>query len=139
MKHGDAIFYPYGTTGKHEHVNKRKWDMDPKQIQPWKDGMTGYPLVDATMRELAATGFSSNRGRQNACSFFAIDMNMDWRFGADYFEEMLLDYDVHSNWLNWANGAGVTGGRLNRFNIVKQSNRYDKGGDFVRLWCPEFE
>ncbi len=75
--------------------------MDPKQIQAWKDGMTGYPLVDANMRELKATGFMSNRGRQNVCSFLTIDMNMDWRYGGDYFEEVLLDYDVHSNWGNW--------------------------------------
>ncbi|KAL9188840.1 hypothetical protein ACHAXT_007218 [Thalassiosira profunda] len=139
-KHGDRIFYPSGTMGaKSSHVNKRKWGMDPKRIQAWKDGMTGYPLVDANMRELAATGFMSNRGRQNVCSFFTIDMNMDWRFGGDYFEETLLDYDVHSNWGNWASGAGMTGGRLNRFNIVKQSKDYDFGGDYVRLWCPELK
>ena len=122
-KHGDRIFYPSGTVGK-----QRRWGMDPKKIQAWKDGMTGYPLVDANMRELAATGFMSNRGRQNVCSFFTIDMNMDWRYGADYFEETLLDYDVHSNWGNWCSGAGMTGGRLNRFNIVKQSKDYDFGG-----------
>ena len=58
-----------------------------------------YPLVDANMRELKATGFQSNRGRQNVCSFLTIDLNMDWRYGAEYFEETLIDYDVHSNWL----------------------------------------
>jgi deoxyribodipyrimidine photo-lyase len=79
----------------------------------------------------------SNRGRQNVCSFLAIDMNMDWRYGAAHFEEHLLDYDVHSNWGNWCSGAGMTGGRLNRFNIVKQSKDYDFGGEYVRLWCPE--
>ncbi|KAL7542646.1 hypothetical protein ACHAXR_011952 [Thalassiosira sp. AJA248-18] len=138
-KQGDRIFYPNGTIGKGSHTNKRKWGMDPKQIQAWKDGMTGYPLVDANMRELAATGFMSNRGRQNVCSFLTIDMNMDWRYGGDYFEETLLDYDVHSNWGNWCSGAGMTGGRLNRFNIVKQSKDYDFGGEYVRLWCPELK
>lgn len=64
---------------------------------------------------------------------------MDWRQGGDYFEETLLDYDVHSNWGNWCSGAGMTGGRLNRFNIVKQSKDYDFGGDYVRLWCPELK
>ena len=113
--------------------------MDPKQIQAWKDGMTGYPLVDANMRELKATGFMSNRGRQNVASFLAIDMNMDWRYGAWHFEELLLDHDVHSNWGNWVSAAGMTGGRLNRFNIVKQSKDYDFGGDYVRLWCPELK
>jgi deoxyribodipyrimidine photo-lyase len=111
--------------------------MDPRKIRAWKDGMTGLPLVDANMRELSATGFMSNRGRQNVCSFLAIDMNMDWRHGAAHFEEHLLDHDVHSNWGNWCSGAGMTGGRLNRFNIVKQSKDYDFGGDYVRLWCPE--
>ena len=78
--------------------------MNPKEIQAWKDGKTGYPLVDANMRELAATGFMSNRGRQNVCSFLTIDMNMDWRYGGDHFEETLLDHDVHSNWVMWASG-----------------------------------
>jgi len=101
-KYGDRIFYLSGTVGKrYNGGNERKWGMDPKQIQAWKDGMTGYPLVDANMRELKATGFMSNRGRQNVCSFLTIDMNMDWRYGGDYFEELLLDYDVHSNWGNW--------------------------------------
>jgi deoxyribodipyrimidine photo-lyase len=133
-KHGDNIFRLGGTAAS---VASRKWGMDPKKIRAWKDGMTGYPLVDANMRELAATGFMSNRGRQNVCSFLAIDMNMDWRHGAAHFEEHLLDYDVHSNWGNWCSGAGMTGGRLNRFNIVKQSKDYDFGGEYVRLWCPE--
>ncbi|KAL3784621.1 hypothetical protein ACHAW5_003422 [Stephanodiscus triporus] len=132
-KHGDNIFRLGGTAA----VASRKWGMDAKKIRAWKDGMTGYPLVDANMRELAATGFMSNRGRQNVCSFLAIDMNMDWRHGAAHFEEHLLDYDVHSNWGNWCSGAGMTGGRLNRFNIVKQSKDYDFGGEYVRLWCPE--
>merc|ERR1712232_661413 len=131
-----------GTLGKEahgSHPNSRKWGLNPKHLQAWKDGMTGYPLVDANMRELSATGFMSNRGRQNVCSFLAIDMNIDWRYGADHFEEALLDYDVHSNWGNWCSGAGMTGGRLNRFNIVKQSKDYDMGGDYVRLWCPELK
>jgi len=137
MKHGDAIFFPSGTVRK-----KRHWDTNPILFQAWKYGMTGYPLIDANMRELAATGFMSNRGRQNVCSFLALELNLDWRLGAEYFEEMLLDYDVSSNWLNWQNGAGVslcTGGRINRFNIVKQSKTYDKCGEFLRLWCPELQ
>lgn len=134
-KHGDKLFNPSGTVGD----KGRKWGMDPKRIRAWREGMTGYPLVDANMRELAATGFMSNRGRQNVCSFLVIDMNMDWRYGGDHFEETLLDYDCPSNWGNWCSGAGMTGGRLNRFNIVKQSKDYDFGGDYVRLWCPELE
>ena len=59
------------------------------------------PLVDANMRELAATGFMSNRGRQNVASYLALDLQLDWRDGADHFESLLLDYDVCSNWGNW--------------------------------------
>ena len=136
-KHGDNLFYLSGTIG--EKAAKRKWGMDPKLLKAWKEGMTGYPLVDANMRELKATGFMSNRGRQNVASFLAIDMNMDWRYGAWHFEETLLDFDVHSNWGNWCAAAGMTGGRLNRFNIVKQSKDYDFGGEYVRLWCPELK
>merc|ERR1711862_648483 len=81
----------------------------------------------------------SNRGRQNVCSFLALDLNHDWRFGADWFETLLLDYDVYSNWYNWCAGAGMTGGRINRFNIVKQSKDYDHNGDYVRHWIPELK
>ena len=117
LKHGDAVFFPSGTIGKH-----KKWSNFSKNFQAWKDGNTGYPLVDANMRELKATGFMSNRGRQNVASFLSIDMNHDWRYGADLFESTLvrfslscgssyvasmhsnselssqLDYDVYSNW-----------------------------------------
>ncbi|KAL7551567.1 hypothetical protein ACHAWF_018418 [Thalassiosira exigua] len=138
-KHGDAVFRADGTIGNGEHVNKRKWGYDPKQVRAWKEGKTGFPLVDANMRELLATGFMSNRGRQNVASFLAIDMNADWRYGADHFEQHLLDYDVHSNWGNWCSAAGMTGGRLNRFNVVKQGRDYDFDGEYVRLWCPELK
>jgi len=134
-KHGDRIFYRSGTSEQHN----KKWGYNRKSFDAWKEGRTGYPLVDANMRELAATGFMSNRGRQNVCSFLAIDMKTDWTYGADYFESTLLDHDVHSNWGNWCSGAGMTGGRLNRFNIVKQSKDYDCDGDYVRLWIPEMK
>ena len=66
-------------------------------------------------------------------------MNMDWQYGGDYFEETLLDYDVYFNLGNWASGAGMTGGRLNQFNVVKQSKDYAMGGDYLILWCPELK
>ena len=137
LKHGDRIFHSSGTARQ-----QRVWDTNPNYFQAWKDGKTGYPLIDANMRELHFTGYMSNRGRQIVCSFLAIELNIDWRLGAEYFEETLIDYDVSSNWLNWQNGAGIslcTGGRLNRFNIVKQSKTYDKDGEYTRLWCPELE
>lgn len=135
LKHGDSVFFPGGTIGNH---NKR-WSTFENNFQAWVDGKTGYPLVDANMRELKATGFMSNRGRQNVASFLAIDLNHDWRLGGDWFESHLLDYDVYSNWYNWCAAAGMTGGRLNRFNITKQSKDYDAQGDYVRTWLPELK
>jgi deoxyribodipyrimidine photo-lyase len=135
LKHGTKLFLQGGTM----EGSNPTWKYEPRYVQAWKDGMTGYPLVDANMRELAASGFMSNRGRQNVASFFALDMNSDWRYGADHFEETLLDYDVHSNWGNWCAAAGMTGGRVNRFNIVKQSKDYDQHGDYVRHWLPELK
>lgn len=133
-KHGNSIFFRGGPINK-----EKKWSTYAGNFEAWRTGKTGYPLVDANMRELAATGFMSNRGRQNVCSFLTIDLNHDWRMGAYWFEETLLDYDVYSNWYNWCAGAGMTGGRLNRFNIVKQSKDYDLQGEYVRYWCPELK
>ena len=105
----------------------------------WKKGQTGMPLVDANMRELAATGFMSNRGRQNVASYLALDLGIDWRFGADWFEHLLVDHDVSSNWGNWVAAAGLTGGRLNKFNIFKQSKQYDEKGEYLKAWIPELK
>jgi len=133
-KHGDNIFYPGGTVG-----SSKEWKHYKKNVDAWIEGRTGFPLVDANMRELAATGFMSNRGRQNVASFLALELNQDWRYGAEYFESVLMDHDVHSNYGNWCSAAGMTGGRLNRFNIVKQSKDYDQHGDYVRHWLPELK
>ena len=133
-KHGDNIFSPGGTID-----SEKEWKHYDKNLQAWIEGRTGFPLVDANMRELAATGFMSNRGRQNVASFLTLELNQDWRYGAEYFESVLLDHDVHSNYGNWCSAAGMTGGRLNRFNIVKQSKDYDQHGEYVRLWIPELK
>jgi len=131
-KHGRAVFMEGGPVNSHH-----AWRRDAELERRWKEGKTGMPLVDANMRELACTGFMSNRGRQNVASYFALDLQLDWRCGADHFESLLLDYDVCSNWGNWAAAAGLTGGRVNRFNIVKQSKDYDADGAYVRHWLPE--
>ena len=93
------------------------------------------------MRELRATGFMSNRGRQNVASFFTKDLGCDWRIGAEYFESQLLDYDVASNWGNWNYVAGVgpdpREGRY--FNIQKQAAQYDGDQSFRKTWLPELE
>lgn len=102
----------------------------------WCQGQTGQPFIDACMRELLHTGFLSNRGRQNAASYLCKQLHVDWRWGAYWFEQQLLDYDPCSNWGNWAYIAGVGNDpRDNRvFNPYKQAQQYDPQGDFVRLW-----
>ncbi|KAI7840945.1 hypothetical protein COHA_005375 [Chlorella ohadii] len=134
LKHGNKIFFEGGVTDQ-----AQPWSHDAEAFKRWKEGRTGWPLVDANMRELAATGFMSNRGRQNVASFLALDLGLDWRWGADWFESLLLDYDVCSNWGNWVAAAGLTGGRVNKFNITKQSNDYDPQGDYIRTWVPELK
>lgn len=120
---------------------RRSWSTDRKRLERWIEGRTGIPFVDANMRELKATGFMSNRGRQNVASFLAKDLDVDWRFGAEWFESRLIDDDVCSNWGNWAYVAGVgTDPRQDRrFNVVKQAHDYDTNGRYVRTWLPELD
>jgi deoxyribodipyrimidine photo-lyase len=133
-KHGNAIFHKGGTKGE-----SRAWSKDQDKFQRWVDGTTGTPFIDANMREIAQTGFMSNRGRQNVASYLVKDLNIDWRMGAEYFESQLIDYDVTSNWCNWNYVAGVgSDPREDRyFNILSQAQRYDGNGEYVKLWCPE--
>ena len=105
----------------------------------WQLGETGVPLIDANMKELLATGYMSNRGRQNAASFLVKDLQLDWRWGAAWFESQLIDYDVCSNWGNWLYVAGVGNDpRESRyFNILRQATYYDAAGEYVRHWLPQ--
>jgi deoxyribodipyrimidine photo-lyase len=92
------------------------------------------------MRELNATGYMSNRGRQNVASFLANNCRVDWRRGAAYFETGLVDYDPASNYGNWAYQSQVgNDARDSYFNVVKQARRYDADADYVKRWCPELE
>lgn len=102
----------------------------------WCTGATGYPLIDAAMRELSASGFMSNRGRQIVGSFLTKNLGIDWRAGAEWFESLLVDYDVASNWGNWAYVAGVGNDArgYRYFDIDRQAQQYDPQGDFVRHW-----
>ncbi len=110
--------------------------IDLEVLNKWIDGNTGDKFVDANMRELKHTGFMSNRGRQNVASYLCNELNLDWRYGAAYFEQQLIDYDVSSNWGNWAYLAGVgndpRGKRI--FNTQKQAQEYDKNGAYQKLW-----
>ncbi len=102
----------------------------------WCEGATGEPLVDAGMRELAATGYLSNRLRQVVASYLIHDLSCDWRAGAAWFESQLIDYDVYSNQGNWlyiaGRGTDPRGGR--RFNPQKQARDYDSDGAYRALW-----
>ncbi|KAA0148425.1 hypothetical protein FNF29_06643 [Cafeteria roenbergensis] len=117
----------------------RGWSRDPAVWGPWTRAQTGYPLVDACMRELTQSGFMSNRGRQNVASFLARDLEADWRVGAEWFESLLADHDPCSNYGNWTYVAGVGADpREDRyFSIPKQARNYDGHGTFMRLWLPE--
>ena len=107
-------------------------------FRAWCEGCTGVPFVDAAMRELSATGWLSNRARQNVASFLVNELDGDWRLGAAWFEHCLLDYDVASNWGNWRYVAGVgRDTRDRRFNVLKQAAHYDPAGDYVAHWQPE--
>ena len=134
VRHGSALFRAGGLK-----ATARAPQLVDERFQQWCQGRTGMPLVDACMRELAATGFMSNRGRQVVASYLVNDLQQDWRHGAAWFEEHLLDYDPASNWGNWAYLAGVgsdpRNGRL--FNALRQARQYDPDASYVSLWLPE--
>lgn len=135
LKHRNRMFHLGGIQNKEmpDEVNSETLDR-------WITGNTGVPFVDANMRELWSTGYMSNRGRQNAASFWVHDLKQDWRAGAAWFESRLIDYDVCSNWGNWAYVSGVGNDpRDRKFNVISQSRKYDAKGDYVKLWCPELE
>ena len=109
---------------------------NPTLFEKWTNGQTGNDFIDANMLELKLSGFMSNRGRQNVASYLCHNLKQDWRYGAAYFEQQLIDYDVCSNWGNWAYIAGVGNDpRENKvFNIEKQANEYDNNKTYRNLW-----
>jgi len=135
LKYGNKLFYKGSINGESPEID----DPNGIKLEAWKRAQTGIPFIDANMKELNETGFMSNRGRQNVASYLIKDLKVDWRKGAAYFEEKLIDYDVASNWGNWSYVAGIGNdpreGRY--FNIMTQADRYDKKGDYVKLWLTE--
>ncbi|GIV28100.1 MAG: deoxyribodipyrimidine photo-lyase [Bacteroidia bacterium] len=131
MKFGKLFFRKTG-------IRDRKIDSPQNQLlfKQWINGTTSEPFVNANMIELKQTGFMSNRGRQNVASYLIHDLNIDWRWGAAYFEMQLLDYDVSSNWGNWAYIAGVGNDPrpFRKFNIKKQQEQYDPECKFTNYW-----
>lgn len=131
LKHGTKLFRAGGLTGRSAPPH------DQEAFAAWTTGETGQPFVDAGMRELAATGYLSNRLRQVAASFLIHDLGGDWRRGAAWFEARLIDYDVYSNQGNWLYIAGLgtdpRGGR--RFDPISQARTYDPDGAYQALWA----
>ena len=108
----------------------------PERFRKWCSGNIPYPLVNACMKQLNATGFMSNRGRQIVASCLVNELAVDWRHGAAYFEHQLLDYDVASNWGNWQYLAGVGADPRGKrhFDIEKQTRQYDPDALFINKW-----
>lgn len=133
LKHESNIFKIGGILEK-----DYTWKNDTFNRNEWIFGTTKEPFVNANMKELALTGWMSNRGRQNVASFWSKELQQDWRVGAAYFESMLIDYDIHSNWGNWMYNSGVGNDpRDRKFNIKSQAARYDCSGKFQNLWLQE--
>ncbi|QFU74385.1 DASH family cryptochrome [Halioglobus maricola] len=132
--HDDVSLFELRPTGGQKKL--RNCTFEPRGFARWCSGDTDYPLVNALMRQLVATGWMSNRGRQIAASCLINELGMDWRHGAAFFEKHLLDYDVASNYGNWQYIAGVgadpRGGR--HFNLDKQASEHDPEGIFVEKW-----
>lgn len=133
LKHQNDIFKINGILKK-----DYDWTYDTELVNKWINGETPSPFVNANMIELKKTGWMSNRGRQNVASYFAKDLLLDWRIGAAYFESVLLDYDVHSNYGNWMYVAGVGNDpRDRKFNVSLQASRYDANNKFRTTWLQE--
>ncbi|MFB6713230.1 MULTISPECIES: cryptochrome/photolyase family protein [unclassified Streptomyces] len=116
-----------------------RWRSDVDEIEAWRTGRTGYPVVDAAMRQLAHEGWMHNRGRMLVASFLTKTLYVDWRVGARHFLDLLVDGDLANNQLNWQWMAGTgTDTRPNRIlNPVVQGKRFDPRGAYVRRWVPE--
>lgn len=124
---------------KYDHI---QWRNNKTEFQSWCEGITGYPIVDAGMRQLNATGTMHNRVRMIVASFLCKHLLIDWRWGEAYFAEKLLDYEQSSNIGNWqwAAGSGVDAAPYFRiFNPSEQVRKFDKDLKYIRKWVPEFE
>ena len=116
------------------------WRNDEQDFDRWCQGMTGYPIVDAGMRQLNATGFMHNRVRMIVASFLSKHLLIDWRWGEAYFAAKLLDFDFAANnggW-QWASGSGCDAAPYFRiFNPELQAKKFDPDSSYIRQWVPE--
>lgn len=135
--------FPHMVTGAFKkEYDEVMWRNDPAEFEVWCKGETGYPIVDAGMRELNATGWMHNRVRMIVASFLTKHLLIDWRWGEIYFAEKLLDFDLASNnggW-QWAAGSGADAAPYFRiFNPYLQTLKFDNDLAYIRKWVPEFE
>ncbi|MEZ4905042.1 MAG: deoxyribodipyrimidine photo-lyase [Spirosomataceae bacterium] len=134
--------FPHVGQGKafRTDYDKIEWRHDEKQFQRWCEGRTGYPIVDAGMRELNATGFMHNRVRMVVASFLTKHLLIDWRWGEAYFAQKLLDFDLSANnggW-QWASGSGTDAAPYFRiFNPTSQTQKFDPQLVYIKKWIPE--
>ena len=129
-RYGKRIFLNDGITGRKVYYQNNRLN-----FKKWINGNTADDFVNANMIELKKTGFMSTRGRQNVASYLVHDLNVDWRWGARYFESQLIDYDCASNWCNWMYVAGVGNDpRSRKFNTQLQAEKYDANRDYRKIW-----
>jgi len=131
MQHKNKFFSVNGIYG-----DNKEWSTDNNIINKWINGETDDQFINANMNELSLTGFMSNRGRQNVANYLTKELKIDWRIGAEYFESLLIDYDVHSNYGNWLYNSGIGNDSMpfRKFNPKLQSERYDPKKKFEQTW-----
>lgn len=132
LKHGERMYWQRGLSDAALPARTH----NARGFELWRTGRTGHPFIDAGMRELNATGYTSNRMRQNLASFLIHDLGCDWRSGAAWFESQLIDFDVYNNQGNWLylSGRGTDPRGSRRFNPHKQAKDYDSDGTYRALW-----
>ncbi|WMX12941.1 DASH family cryptochrome [Aureispira sp. CCB-E] len=131
-KYGDKIFEEGGIRGQETKDLKE----DIILFEQWRNGKTEVDLINACMLQLKNTGFLSHKGRQLVSSYLVNDMGVHWRMGATYFQHILIDYDICSNWVNWnvVGGVGPDTKEDRYLNIENQAKRFDSKGDYTDLW-----
>ncbi|KIX10329.1 uncharacterized protein Z518_01411 [Rhinocladiella mackenziei CBS 650.93] len=144
-KFGPRLFRLEGFRNDHSFAwktprGRNEGDEVTRAFQRFLRGTTGTGLIDASQRELLLTGYTSNRARQNVASYLSKRLGINWKLGAEWYECMLIDYDVSSNWGNWQYVAGVGNdprGEARVFNPIKQGCDYDPQGEYCKAWVEE--
>jgi deoxyribodipyrimidine photo-lyase len=134
------FFFPALAEGSYrDEFKKFPWENDPKKFQAWCEARTGYPIIDAAMRQLNETGWMHNRCRMIVASFLTKDLIIDWRWGEKYFMQTLVDGDLSANnggW-QWSASSGMDPKPLRIFNPYTQAQKFDGDADYIREWLPE--